>query len=138
MRVLANISHGRFQRSLSGFTAFSAVVTTAEIVLEHYRASFGDPWMWAPVAVTPPVVAAGVAGVFSPRVARTWLPATAGVYALVGLAGQYFHLRGVARRPGGFSIPTYNLAMGPPPLAPGLMSIVGTMGVVAGVLRRER
>ncbi|EUA54692.1 hypothetical protein I553_1525 [Mycobacterium xenopi 4042] len=93
-RVLRNIAHGRFERSLSGLTAFAAVVTTAEVYAEHYRASFGNKWMWSPIAVTPPVVVAGVAGVFSKRWAKRWLPITAAVYAANGLMGQYFHARG--------------------------------------------
>ena len=53
------------------------------------------------------------------RVARTALPATGALYALNGLAGTVLHARGVARKPGGFAEPTYNLVMGPPLLAPG-------------------
>ena len=137
-RLLRNVEHGRFERSLSGLTAFAALVTTAEIYLEHYRASFGHRMMWSPIVVTPPVVVAGVGGVFSRRWAKTWLPLTAGIYTLNGLAGEYYHARGVARRPGGWRYATYNVPMGPPIAAPGLMSIVGGMGLLAAVLRRER
>ncbi|MGH7904978.1 MAG: hypothetical protein ACREPA_12775 [Candidatus Dormibacteraceae bacterium] len=136
-RWLRNIAHGRFERSLAGLTALSAVVTTAEVYVEHYRASFGNKWMWSPILVTPPLVAAGIGGVFSKRIAKTALPVAAAVYALDGLLGQYFHLRGVSRRPGGWDLPTYNVIMGPPPAAPGLMSIVGGMGILAAILRRE-
>ncbi len=138
-RALSNVEHGRFERSLSGVTAFAAVVTTAEIYLEHYRASFGNKMMWSPVVVTPPVVIAGIGGVFSRRWAKRYLPVAAAVYTANGLIGEYYHARGVARRPGGFSQETavYNLAMGPPIVAPGLMSIVGALGLLAAVLRRE-
>ena len=134
---LRNVSHGRFERSLSGITAFSAVITTLEIYFEHYRASFGDPWMWSPVVVTPPIVAAGAAGVFSKKVAKTALPVASAIYLGNGLLGMYFHVRGVGRRPGGWDLPTYNVPMGPPLLAPGLMSMVGVMGILAAILRRE-
>lgn len=137
-RILRNIAHGRFERSLSGLTAVAAVITTAEIYAEHYRASFGNKWMWSPVVVTPPVVVAGVAGVFSRRWAKRWLPVTAAIYALNGLMGEYFHARGVSRRPGGWRLASYNVPMGPPIAAPGLMSMVGAMGVLAAILRRER
>jgi hypothetical protein len=137
-RVLRNVAHGRFERSLSGLTAFAAVVTTAEVYLEHYKASFGNKWMWSPIVVTPPVVVAGVGGVFSKRWAKRWLPITAAVYAANGLMGQYFHARGVSRRPGGWRMASYNVPMGPPIAAPGLMSIVGGMGLLAAVLRREK
>ncbi len=137
-RALTNIAHGRFERSLSALTAFAALVTTAEVYVEHYRASFGNKWMWSPIVVTPPVVVAGVAGAFSRRWAKRWLPVTAAVYAGNGLLGEYFHARGVARRPGGWRLYRYNVPMGPPIAAPGLMSIVGAMGVLAAILRRER
>ena len=51
-RVAGDIRNGRFERSLSGLTAFAALVTTAEVYLEHYRASFGNKMMWAPIVVT--------------------------------------------------------------------------------------
>src|SRR5690606_14636442 len=78
-RMLRNVEHGRFERSLSGLTAVAALVTTAEIYLEHYRASFGNKWMWSPVIITPPLVVAGVGGVFSKRWAKTALPVVSGV-----------------------------------------------------------
>lgn len=136
-RAVGNVSHGRFERSLSGLTAAAAVVTTTEIYIEHYSASFGDKWMWSPIVVTPPVVAAGIAGVFSRRAAKRWLPVTSGVYAANGLAGEYFHARGVARKPGGWNNASYNVPTGPPIAAPGLMAMVGAMGLLAALLRRE-
>ena len=137
-RALENVAHGRFERSLSGLTAIGALVTTTEIYFEHYRASFGNKWMWSPIVVTPPVVVAGVAGVFSRRWAKRWLPIASAVYAANGLMGEYFHARGVARRPGGWKLFNYNVPMGPPIAAPGLMSIVGAMGLLAAILRREK
>ena len=136
-RAVADVAHGRFERSLAGLTAFAAAVTTAEIYIEHYKASFGNKMMWSPIIVTPPLVVAGVAGVFSKKWAKTALPVTAGIYTLNGLVGEFFHIRGVARKPGGFKLASYNLPMGPPISAPGLMSVVGGMGLLAALLRRE-
>lgn len=136
-RAFADVAHGRFERSLSGLTAAAAAVTTAEIYLEHYKASFGNKWMWSPIVVTPPVVVAGVMGIWSKRWAKTALPIAALVYTADGLLGEYFHARGVARKPGGWSLASYNLPMGPPISAPGLMTLVGGMGVLAALLRRE-
>ncbi|MCV7103944.1 hypothetical protein [Mycobacterium palustre] len=136
-RALYNVAHGRFERSLSALTAFAATVTTAEIYLEHYKASFGNKWMWSPVVVTPPVVVAGIAGAFSRRWAKLWLPITAAIYTANGLLGEYLHIRGVGRKPGGWRNASYNVPMGPPVAAPGLMCIVGAMGLLAAVLRRE-
>src|SRR3954447_6558551 len=105
--VLRDVSHGRFERSLSGLTAASALVTGAEVFLEHYKGSFGNKWMWSPVLLTPPLVLAGIGGVFSRRWAKTALPVTAALYAANGLLGEYFHARGVARKPGGWSLASY-------------------------------
>src|ERR1035441_6510524 len=37
----------------------------------------------------------------------------------------------------GFKQASYNVPMGPPIMAPGLMTIVGAMGLLAALLRRE-
>lgn len=136
--MLRNVREGRLQRSLSAATAASVVPLAFEIYLEHYKGSFGDKWEWVPIALTPPVVAAGVAGVYSERAAKTALPASSALYGLCGLLGTVLHARGVARRPGGFSEPTYNLVMGPPLFAPGSLALVGAMGLLAPLMRRER
>ena len=137
-RAQRNLLSGRFQKTLSALTAVSAVGLGFEIYLEHYKGSFGDKWMWTPIALTPPLTAAGVAGIFSERHARTTLPAVSALYALDGVIGVVTHVRGVARKPGGFAEPTYNLVMGPPLLAPGSLALVGGMGLVAALARREK
>lgn len=137
-RMLTNVETGRFERSLSGLTAVAAVVTGVEVYLEHYKASFGNKVMWSPILLTPPLFVAGVGGVFSKRWAKTALPVASAAFALNGLAGEYFHARGVARKPGGWSQWSYNLPMGPPISAPGMMAMVGGMGLLASVLRREK
>jgi hypothetical protein len=137
-RAVRNVRHGRMQRSLSAATAVSVVPLTFEVYLEHYKGSFGDKWEWVPIALAPAVVAAGAAGVRSERAARTWLPLSAGLYGACGLIGTVLHARGVHRRPGGFREPTYNLVMGPPLLAPGSLGLIGAMGMLAAIVRRER
>jgi hypothetical protein len=139
-RALKNIRAGRLQRSLALASGLSSLPLAFEIYLEHYKGSFADRWEWTPIALTPPLLAAGVAGALpgGERVARTALPATGALYALNGLIGTVLHARGVARKPGGFSEPTYNLVMGPPLLAPGSLALVGGMAVMAALMRRER
>ena len=138
--ALRNIRSGRLQRTFSLAAGLSSLPLAFEIYLEHYKASFGDRWEWTPIWLTPPLLAAGVAGALpgGERVARRALPVAGALYALNGLAGTVLHARGVARKPGGFREPTYNLVMGPPLLAPGSLVLVGGMGVLAGMLRRER
>jgi hypothetical protein len=132
-----NVRHGRFERSLAALTAAGAVVTGLEIWLEHDRASFANRMMWCPVALTPVIAAAGVAGVASKRAAKTVLPVTSALVLLNSLQGQYLHLRGIAQRPGGWRMLRYNAEMGPPTFAPLLFGLVGGMGLLASVLRRE-
>ena len=137
-RTLANAREGRLQKLLSGMTAFSVPSLAFEIYMEHYKGSFGDKWMWTPIVLTPPLTAAGIAGIYSEKVARTWLPALSALYALDGAIGVITHVRGVQKRPGGFAEATYNLVMGPPLLAPGSLAMVGGMGLAAAALGRER
>ncbi|MFP5346466.1 MAG: hypothetical protein ACLGIA_05520, partial [Actinomycetes bacterium] len=100
-RFVSDIETGRFERSLSALTAAGALVTAAEIYLEHDRASFGNRWMWAPVALGPVGAVAGVAGVASRRMAKTLLPVASALIVANGLQGTYLHVRGIAQKPGG-------------------------------------
>jgi hypothetical protein len=137
-KIVKNLRRGRAQKLLAAATALSAPPLALEIYLEHYKASFGDKWMWTPIWLTPPLTAAGIAGVYSQRAARTALPAVSALYFLDGLIGIVTHVRGIREKPGGFREPTYNLVMGPPLLAPGSLCMVGALGLVAAVVKRER
>jgi hypothetical protein len=137
-RLLWNVRHGRFERSLSVLTSAGALVTAAEIYLEHDRASFGNRMMWWPVVLGPLGAAAGVAGYRSERMARTVLPVASAAIAANGIQGTYLHVRGIAQKPGGWAMARYNIELGPPLFAPLLVTMVGGMGLLAAVLRRER
>jgi hypothetical protein len=132
-----DVQTGRFERTLAGLTAAGAVITTLEIYTEHDSASFGNKMMWLPIAIVPTVIPAGIAAIFSERAARTVLPITSALIVANGLQGTWFHVRGVAQKPGGWKMAAYNLEMGPPVFAPLLASLVGGMGLLASVLRRE-
>jgi hypothetical protein len=133
-----NVRSGRMQQTLAAATAVSALPLGLEIYFEHFRGSFGDKWMWTPVALSPALSAAGMAGIRSERAAKTWLPAFSALYCLDGLIGVITHVRGVARKPGGFREPLFNVVMGPPMLAPGSLALVGGMGLAAAAFGRER
>src|SRR5436309_5785962 len=94
-RWWGNVRAGRLQRTLAAATALSALPLGLEIYFEHFRGSFGDKWMWTPVALSPLLAAAGFAGVGSQRAAKTVLPAVSALYCLDGLIGMYTHLAGV-------------------------------------------
>jgi hypothetical protein len=134
-RSVLDVRTGRFERTLSALTAAGAAVTAGEIYLSHDGASFGNKMMWWPLVVVPTAIPAGVASVFSRRAAHSVLPLASAAIVVNGLQGTYLHWRGIAQRPGG--ITRYNLESGPPPFAPLLASLVGGMGLLAAVLRRE-
>ena len=136
-RAVRNIRTGHFERSLSALTAAGALVTAAEIYFEHDRASFGNRLMWLPVALGPVGAAAGTAGFLSRRMAKTALPVASLAIVANGLQGTWLHARGIAQKPGGWSNALYNIETGPPLLAPLLMTMVGAMGLLAAILRRE-
>ena len=137
-RMVRNIETGRFERSLSALTAAGALVAAAEIFFEHDSASFGNKMMWIPVAMGPVGAVAGVAGFCSHRMAKTALPIASVAICANGLQGFYLHARGIAQKPGGWRNARYNMEMGPPLLAPLLVTMVGGMGLLAAVLRREK
>jgi hypothetical protein len=137
VKLLDDIRNGRVQKLLAATTALSAPALGAEIYFEHYKGSFGDKWMWTPLVLTPPLTAAGVAGVLSERASRTLLPAVSALYFLDGVAGIVTHLQGLRKRPGGLKEAHYNLVMGPPLLAPGSLCLVGALGIAAALVKRE-
>jgi hypothetical protein len=137
-RMIQNVETGHFERSLSALTAAGALVTAAEIFFEHDSASFGNKMMWIPIALGPIGAATGVAGVFSHRMAKTALPVASAAIVANGLQGTYLHARGIAQKPGGWANARYNMEMGPPLLAPLLVTVVGGMGLLASILRREK
>ena len=54
-----------------------------------------------------------------------------------GVIGFFFHIRGVARKPGGWRLPVVNIVMGPPLFAPLLFGTSAYLGLMASYLRRE-
>jgi len=136
-RAVADIRTGRFERSLAALAAAGAVITAAEIFTEHDGASFGNKMMWWPVVIVPTIAPAGVAAVFSRRAAHTVLPIASAAVVANGLQGTYLHWRGILQKPGGRHNLAYNVEMGPPAFAPLLAALVGGMGLLASLLRRE-
>jgi hypothetical protein len=144
-RVLAEVRvartdlrQGRFERSMALMTAFSAVVSGWEAYAQHQRGAYAHRLMWTPVWLTPPTVLAALAALVNERAARRVLPVLSLVSLMDGFVGFYYHLRGIQRLPGGFGLGRYNVVIGPPIFAPLLTCMIGVLGLLAGLLRRER
>ncbi len=138
LELIANaIREGRFQRSLSLLTAVTSIVSGLEVAYEHYRGSYSRRVMYTPVILSLLLAAAGVAGFFSRRLARTVLRFMALVTLVDAAVGFYFHVRGIYRKPGGWRLPMTNMIMGPPIFAPLLFGTSAYLGLIASYLERE-
>lgn len=135
--ALRYIQQGAFQRSLSLVVAGSSLVSAMEVGYEHYRGSYTNPVMYSPVVLSGVLTVASAAAIFSRRAAQTWMRYTAYLTLLDGVVGFGFHIRGVARKPGGWRMPVTNIVMGPPLFAPLLFGTSAYLGVIASYLRRE-
>ncbi len=135
--ALSRIQQGTFQRSMSVLVAATSVVTGLEVAYEHYRGGYSNPVMYSPVILSGVLTVAATASVFSERAARTFLRWTSFITLLDGVTGFGFHIRGIARKPGGWRLPVTNLVMGPPLFAPLLFGTSAYLGWLASYLRRE-
>lgn len=121
-----------FNRS-SALLAWSALTDSA---VEHYRGSFENRAMYAPLVVGALSLAAGLHGGADHvgnrhRVRNGIYLAAAGV----GIAGTGFHLYNVTKRPGRFS--WHNLFYGAPLGAPMSLLLSGALGAIGERLRDE-
>jgi hypothetical protein len=131
------IREGRFQRSLSLLTAATSIISGLEVAYEHYRGSYSRRVMYTPVLLSGVLAVAGIAAFFSHRAARTVLRVASFVTLVDAGVGFYFHIRGIARKPGGWRLPMTNMIMGPPVFAPLLFGTSAYLGLIASYLQRE-
>ncbi len=135
--IVQHIRKGRFQRSLALITSFSSLLSGLEVTYEHYIGSYSQQIMYTPVFLSLVLCIAGVWAAFNRWAARIFLPIVSFVTAIDGLVGFILHVRGIARKPGGWRIPAFNIVMGPPLLAPLLFATSGFLGIITAFLRRE-
>ena len=107
-----------------------------EVAYEHYRGGYSRRVMYTPVILSAALMTAGIAGFFSRKAARTFLPAISAITLADGIIGFYFHARGIERKPGGWRLPITNMVMGPPIFAPFLFGVSAYLGLIASLLRR--
>ncbi len=108
----------------------------AEIFTSHDGASFGNKMMWWPIVIVPTMLPAGIAAVFSRRAAKTVLPvASAGRRQRA--AGHLPALAGYPAEARRRSEPSLQHRDGAAGVRALLASMVGGMGFLAALLRRE-
>jgi len=135
--TLEHLREGCFQRSLCLIVATTSVASGLEVGYEHYKGSYSNPVMYTPVLLSGALAGAGLSGMFSRVAARTVLRWLSVITLADGIIGFFFHIRGVARKPGGWSLPITNIVMGPPIFAPLLFGTSAYLGWMASYLRRE-
>ncbi len=135
--VLQHVQDGRFQRSMCVVAAASSFISGLEVGYEHYKGSYGNRMMYTPVIFSGVLTVAASASIFSERAARTFLRWTSAATLIDGCVGFGFHIRGIARKPGGWRLPLTNIIMGPPIFAPLLFGTAAYLGFMASYLRPE-
>lgn len=135
--ALNHLREGCFQRSLCFVVAITSVASGLEVGYEHYKGSYSNPVMYTPVALSGALAGAGLWGVFSRSAACTILRWVSVATLSNGIIGFVFHVRGVARKPGGWRLLVTNIVMGPPIFAPLLFGTSAYLGLIASYLRRE-
>jgi hypothetical protein len=135
--VLEHIRNGCFQRSLSLIVASTSVASGLEVAYEHYKGSYSNPIMYTPVVLSGALAGAALLGAMHTWSARVLLRGVSVVTLADGIVGFFFHVRGIARKPGGWGLPVANIVMGPPIFAPLLFGTSAYLGLLASYLRRE-
>ena len=136
--AVANLRAGRGQQILCAATAGSALPLSVEVYVNHYSGSFANKWMWAPVGLLP---ALGLRRARRHPLGARRAHRPAGDGCVDDRRGRARHGPPRPRhRPQawGFREASYNLVTGPPLLAPGSLAMVGAIGLLAAIMRRER
>ena len=132
----ASLAHIQAARSFNQSSALLALSVLTDSAMEHYRGSFNNPAMWAPLVVASLSLAAGLHGGNDQR-SQTHRVRQA-IYsgaAATGVAGAGFHLYNVTKRPGGWC--WNNLFHAAPLGAPFALLLCGALGAAAERLRDE-
>jgi hypothetical protein len=114
-------------RKLEGAAALLAASVLADSAMEHYRGSFENPGMFAPLVSATLALVAGVEGAAIGAARGRAFRKTAFRLSIgVGAAGLAFHVYNIFKRPGGLS--WLNLFYGAPVGAPAALALAGLVG----------
>jgi hypothetical protein len=135
--LLEHVRHGCFQRTLSLIAAATSIASGLEVSYEHYKGSYSNPVMYTPIVMSGALAGSAGLAVMNGWSARVILRAVSVVTVADAVVGFFFHIRGIARKPGGWRLAVTNIVMGPPIFAPLLFGTSAYLGLMASYLRRE-
>ncbi|SFU23934.1 hypothetical protein [Paraburkholderia aspalathi] len=131
-----DLVHIAAARSFNHGSALLALSVLADSAMEHYRGSFDNPAMYAPLVSSALSLLAGLHGGGDAKTHRhTLRHAIYLTAAAVGISGTAFHVYNVTKRPGGWS--WNNLFYAAPIGAPTALLLSGALGTAAERLRDE-
>jgi len=107
-------------------------VLWVQVVILHYRGAYYRIWMWEPVIYLPVIVVLGTAAVTLQGVFLQVYGVALMLSFLMGLSGLFFHIQGIVRKVGGWSLD--NIMVGPPPMYPLSISVISLIGIIAALL----
>ncbi|WP_442755856.1 hypothetical protein ACNHKD_04155 [Methylocystis sp. JAN1] len=114
-------------RALEGAAALLAASVLADSAVEHYRGSFENPGMFAPLVSAATALVAGLEGAATGATgARAFRQSAFRLSIGVGAAGLAFHVYNIFKRPGGLG--WLNLFYGAPIGAPAALTLAGLIG----------
>ncbi|HEV2704139.1 MAG TPA: hypothetical protein VGV09_21120 [Steroidobacteraceae bacterium] len=121
-------------RRLNRAAGTLAACVLTDSAVEHYRGSFHNKSMYAPLASATLNLASSLHGTADPRAAAHYGRNTISAIAVVtGLIGTAFHLYNIGKRTGGFS--WQNLFYAAPIGAPAALGLSGVLGAAAERVR---
>ncbi|MEX1021609.1 MAG: hypothetical protein WD058_00545 [Dehalococcoidia bacterium] len=117
-------------RAVLAFSALLYAGIWVQLTLMHWAAAFRRWEMVPPVVVTPLIVVAILIGLVARDGVLGWIAVGALAVGVVeGMAGLFFHLKGIASQVGALRSMRNYLA-GPPPMLPVAYALTGVLGLI--------
>ena len=123
-------------RRIDWGAALLALAALSDSGIEHYRGSFHNQAMYAPLAVSALTLAASLHDAIAPHRKSPVTDPIDNLAIGTGVIGTGFHLYNIGKRPGGFS--WLNLFYAAPLGAPASLSLAGMLRWMAATVRRDR
>lgn len=117
------------ERLLYIFIGVAYLLVWGQVTLYHWKGGFHNKFMWGPVLYTPLlVIIALVHGFVRGQGVETVFVLLFAIGVLEGLFGLFAHLKGIAKRVGGFNL--QNLMSGPPFSLPIMYAALSGLGLL--------